>query len=466
MFGARFFLVGIIGFMGALTANAAPDVLVDLNALPGVSAQETTVAGDTALGLRRFILQVEQPVDHFDSAAGTFKQKLVLFHRDYSEPMVLQTSGYSIFSEKLSRVANAFATNQIQVEHRFFSTSAPEPKDWSKLTVRQSAEDFHHIVQIFKTLYQQRWVNTGASKGGMTSIFHRRYFPHDLDGTVADVAPLSFTTEDPRYIGFLEQVGGVEFMDCRAKLDAFQSTVLKRRLELLPSITGSFTSLGSNEVALEHSVIEAPFAFWQYGNPEDANFGCAKVPGPQAKASEIMAFLTQVNDPNGLNDEGIAGFQPYYYQAALELGAPGSNLTNLQGLLQFPYELTQYLPGHAPVTYTDVTMRDMKNWAAQEAVGMMFVYGEFDPWSAGAYTEINSAAQADNHWYQVPRFNHGSNFTKLPDPLKADAIAVLTRWLGKSPAPVPLQHLSLQINGAAESLEDTEMRAIRRRHSH
>jgi hypothetical protein len=44
---------------------------------------------------------------------------------------------------------------------------------------------------------QGKWVNTGASKGGMTSVYHRRFFPNDLDANVAYVAPLSYSQEDP-----------------------------------------------------------------------------------------------------------------------------------------------------------------------------------------------------------------------------------------------------------------------------
>src|SRR4051794_8595110 len=91
---------------GTLSYAADQDeVLSRLQSLPGVQALETTSAGDLASGLRRFELQIIQPVDHFDPSAGTFRQKLVLFHRDFSEPMVLQTSGYKIFVERLSRVA-------------------------------------------------------------------------------------------------------------------------------------------------------------------------------------------------------------------------------------------------------------------------------------------------------------------------------------------------------------------------
>jgi len=299
-------------------------------------------------------------------------------------------------------------------------------------------------------------VNTGASKGGMTSIFHRRFFPNDLNGTVADVAPLSFTVEDPRYIDFVDNAGGTKYAGCRSKLEAVQKALLTRRAELLPSITGDFSMIGEKAIAFEHATIELTFAFWQYGNPEDPVFGCKQVPSPTAPLAELQKFMTQINDPTGLNDEGITGFQPYYYQSAAELGAPASKLSHIQKLLQFPYQLEQYLPEHKPVAYTDATMHDVKDWVAQQGQGLMFVYGEFDPWTAGAYTDLNSAPGADNHWFQVTGGNHGSNFTILTGAAKDDAVAVIGRWLGKKIQPI--QHtFALQ-----ESLEDVELRMRRK----
>ncbi|HTL12521.1 MAG TPA: S28 family serine protease [Bdellovibrionota bacterium] len=457
-------LAFILAFGAAAPVRAADDVLAKLTALPGIAdGKETTTEDDTKAGLRRFVLHVEQASDHFDASKGTFLQKLVLFHRDFTEPMVLQTSGYSIYSEKLSRTAKVFGTNQLQVEHRFFADSHPDPMDWTLLTVRQSAEDFHRIVDIFKALYAGHWVGTGASKGGMTSVFHRRFYPGDLDGTVADVAPMSFTREDPRYVTFVDQAGGAKYEECRGQLERLQEALLQRRDELEPLVDGTYTVLGGKDTSYEHSVIEMPFAFWQYGNPEDADLGCAKAPGPWAEVADLKKFLVGINDPSGYSDTDMAGFGPYYYQAAFELGGPASKLTHLADLLRHPYNLEMYLPQGVTVDYTDVTQRDVGEWVASEATHMMFTYGEFDPWSAGAYTRINAAEGSDNHWFQVPAGNHGSGFTLLPDGPQAEAVAALTRWLGKGPVPAARDADGLR-DLAANSLEDAELRANRKHH--
>lgn len=452
-----FYWIGWLFLSAPLAALADGDVLARLGALPGVTATETTLPIDEGQGLRRFVIQIEQPVDHFDPESGTFRQKLVLFHRGFEEPMVLQTSGYSIFAERLSLPARLFATNQLQVEHRYFEGSSPGLKDWSKLTVRQSAEDFHRIVVVFKSLYGARWINTGGSKGGMTSVYHRRFHPNDLDGTLADVAPLSFSTEDARYISFIEGVGGEKYAMCRERLEGFQATLLSRRDEILPEIDGEHTHLGGKKTSFEHAVLELPFAFWQYGNPDDWVLGCRAIPSKSDPVRKLMDFLVGVNDPSSYGDSFVARFGPYFFQAAAELGAPGTKSSHLGGLITQPYTLDQYLPKGAVTTYEGATMRDIETWVAQEARGILFVYGEYDPWTAGEFKDLNPGS--DNHRYLVAGGNHGAEIDDLAEPQRNEAIATLARWLDKAPASGALRHR----NGVkAKSLRDLEVEAMRK----
>lgn len=450
-------LILLLG-LAFFSSFARADVLDQLKALPGVSAQESTTSEDRAQGLRRFTMTIEQAVDHFSPESATFPQKLVLLHRDFAEPMVLQTSGYVIFGVKLSALARTFATNQLQVEHRFFGDSVPENKDWKMLTVRQSAADFHQIVETFKKLYPARWVNTGRSKGGMTSIFHRRFYPGDLDGTLAEVAPISYATEDSRYINFVDHVGGDAYLACRARLYEVQSTLLRRRAEIEPGIAGEFSMVGSLDRAFEDAVLELPFIFWQYGNPADSRFGCDHIPAPDASADDLAAFLDAVNGVDGYNNKSMEIFQPYYLQAAYELGGPATKLDHLQGQVLYPYDLAHLLPAEAQVEFTPATMRDIQAWVAGESHELMFVYGEFDPWTAGAFRTVNQSAGTNNYWYQQPRGNHGSSFAALPAEDRTEALEVLGRWLNKKPAALLQGFLPMVEDGTLEELEIKAMR--------
>ncbi|MBK6427599.1 MAG: hypothetical protein IPF82_15770 [Blastocatellia bacterium] len=120
--------------------------------------------------------------------------------------------------------------NQVHVEHRYFLPSRPDPVSWPFLNIAQSAADHHAIVTAFRPLYTAKWVSSGASKGGMASVYHRFYYPDDVDATVAYVAPSSHGTQDPRYVAFVASLGSTK---CRNRLLKFQRRALKKREKLV-----------------------------------------------------------------------------------------------------------------------------------------------------------------------------------------------------------------------------------------
>jgi len=398
--------------------------------IPGATAKATTPAFPDAKR-KYYEVSFEQLVDHRNPELGTFKQKLVLAHRGYKEPMVLQTSGYSIFNVAPAAITARFDTNQIQIEHRFFRTSTPASEDWTKLDIKQSADDFHRITEAFRKLYPVRWVNTGASKGGMTSVYHRYFYPRDLEGTVADVAPLSFSDEDMRYVDFIDNVGGDKYGECRVKLLSLQIHLLNHREKFQAMAGGEYTHLGGKDLAFEHAVQEMTFYFWQYGNPESTSTGCAKVPTSDDSDEKVFAFFNAINPmPRNYGDDGLKEFIPYYFQAATQLGSPTLGRAGMEGLLKYTYKVSQYAPKSVKIEYSNAAMIDIGNWVRENGERMMFVYGELDPWSAGMFPEKVSD---DCHWYTVPGGNHGANFTKLAPEWKKEATDVLAKWLGKKP---------------------------------
>lgn len=123
--------------------------------------------------------------------------------------MVLYSGGYglSVFPSQYEPTA-LLGANQLSLEHRFFDFSWPASNDFTLLNIRQAAGDYHRIVQAFKPLYTRRWLTTGGSKGGMAAVYHRYFYPDDVDATVAYVAPNTHGLRDARFVRFLDQVGG------------------------------------------------------------------------------------------------------------------------------------------------------------------------------------------------------------------------------------------------------------------
>jgi hypothetical protein len=70
-------------------------------------------------------------------------------------------------------------------------------------------------------------------------------------------------------------------------------------------------------------------------------------------------------------------------------------------------------------------MFDIQLWLATAGKRVMLVYGQNDPWSAGAFA---LGLAQDSYRYDVPGGNHGSFITQLPEPAQSEALATLARW--------------------------------------
>jgi PS-10 peptidase S37 len=322
-------------------------------------------------------------------------------------------------------------------EHRFFGTSRPEPIDWSQLTIRQAADDAHAMVEALRWIFRGRWINAGVSKGGMTSVYHRRFYPCDVDGTVAFSAPLSIGTADPAYDEFLRRVGGDEWSACRASIVAVQRRLLQERSQVQPLVYGQFTIIPA-EKAYELAVVELPFAFWQYSGPSDYSFGCGTEPRPDAPALDLANFLQRHSSPSELaGDEALATYAPYYVQSQRQLGAPSPPESGVSDLLRWPGAdtPTTYLPPGIPVqTYEPDAMADINEWLDVHGDRVMLVYGEFDPWSA---RKIPLGRATDSYAYVVPAGNHGARLSSLAPDDQTKAFVTLNGWLDRQPVGMP-----------------------------
>lgn len=428
------------------TTSADVDILEALQAIEGLEVQEKPAAHD---GYRFFRLQYEQPADHDDPEGPRFMQRMTLLHREVTAPFVIESNGYFIspLFQFLNEPAELLGANQLLVEHRFFTPSRPEPADWSKLTIEQAAADHHRIIEALRPLYHGKWVSTGGSKGGMTSVYHRRFYPDDVDATVAYVAPQSYGTSDPRYLDFLAQVGDAA---CRQALKDAQREALLRRPAMIERMQEqaaeehvAYDLLGTDR-ALEVAVLELPFTFWQY---QDASL-CAEVPTAASTDDEVWAFLDQVDPPLFWADEELITFEPYYFQAAVQLGYPAVDEANVADLMMYPgldVPSSFIVPGPGKDTVFDPgAMTDVADWLATEGESMLFLYGENDPYSAAAF-ELGGAK--DSFRFFVPEGNHGSEILDLPAADRDAALEALEAWTFVTPV-VPDQRAPMSLRRA------------------
>jgi hypothetical protein len=407
------------------TCLAGTDLLTRIRALPHVVS--ATLAPSDIPHTFFFRILFEQPVDHDRPDGPVFLQRVTLLHRSEASPTVLQLHGYYISpSADQSELTYLLESNQISVEHRFFPPSSPVPPAWGYLTIAQSAADHHRIVESFKNLYSGKWVSTGRSKGGMAAVYHRFFYPSDVDVTVPYVAPSSHGTRDARYVQFVDQLGTAV---CREKLLGFQQTALARRAELLPLIPAyGFDILGADR-ALEFAIVETPFIFWQYSQFNS----CDSIPQQNASATQLFDFLASVTGLFSYSDPGLNAYSAYYYQAATELGGPRYDERRLQGLLSYPREDVpeSYPPLGVEKDFNRALMERIEQWVQTSGEQMLFIYGATDPWSASAF---DPKAKNDSHRLFVTgnAGDHLAGIFDLSDPDFSFASDKLTQWLNSA----------------------------------
>jgi hypothetical protein len=463
------------------------DIREKLESVPAiVSITESQVRPEYYVAGRRFfVLELEQPVDHLDPSAGTFRQTASLYYVSADAPMVLAATGYDISRGNVRSEPSALLdANQLLVEHRYFSTSTPDPVRWEHLTVEQAANDFHAIVAALKPFFPGPWVNTGASKGGMTSIYHRMLFPNDVDATIAYVAPNSLDATDDRYIAFVEDVflrNGEGL--CREKVRDLQRAIIAHRDAVEPVMLAeaaadgdAFTLLGATPAeaaarALEFATVEAPFALWQYsGDPArdcDVLLTLSTNAADFATSAELgenlyAFFLVTLGGVGSwFGDDALFHYQSFYYQSATELGGPDYPMTAPGELLASGIaDDPRVYPPHAPAkAYDAALMTDAQAWVSTQGERILFVYGENDPWTAGAFTE-NPARDQVRYTVFGPRHgNHSAAIQWLPLEEQAAAMATLRGWLGLGgPAATSTAPGALRIRAPVPFDEDALLR--------
>lgn len=452
----------------ALFAFAALSVTVSFAQLPGkldslaalYKSEIPAVSGIKELNVsdkmknpfkEKYVLFVEQPVDHSDPSKGTYRQRVIVMVADYNAPTVLVTEGYGAayglnprYREEISNLLN---TNIVLVEHRYFMESIPfkqddssitdETLDWSYMNAPNQAADLHNVNQLFRKIFPSKWVATGISKGGQTTMFYTAYYPQDIDVSVPYVGPLCRAAEDGRHEPFLENYVGTP--QDRAKIKAFQTEFLKRRATIRPlfeklSREKGYTYKIPLDAVYDYCVLEFPFAFWQWGNP------VSSVPDPETATDEQMfKTLVAASGPDYFA-EGSAS-APFFVQAATELGYYGYDTKPFKGLLTIKdakgYLNRLFVPQSQTFKFDTYLYKKVKAFLADTDSKMIFIYGQYDPWSSVMPVapvkneELKAKGKGRNTMalFIEPGGSHRARISTLPEKEKAEAIALLKEWL-------------------------------------
>lgn len=383
---------------------------------------------------KAYQIVLDEPLDHKNPAARTFKHYVYLSHIDTKMPTVLITEGYNA-NPRTYELSKILKGNQVQVEYRFYGKSRPDTIPWQYLKNDQAVEDYHKLVTKLKRLYTGKWISTGISKGGETVLIYKSKFPWDVAVAVPYVAPLINGQEATRTEQHIKTVGSAA---CRAKIAEFQRNVLKNRDSILGEISNyaaannmRFTELSAEE-ALEYAVLEFPFSFWQWGGK------CEEIPAENATAKVMFAYINAIVGIGFYNDQTYDELLPSYYQHLTELGYYGFDTTPVKDLLKVVHNPTnrRFAPKNVDLTYNPNYINEVRDFAENKGNKILYIYGEYDTWGACApnpKSHVNALKMV---------LKAGSHKTRIKDFSAEDQKRIyekLQNWLGYSVTIYPLE---------------------------
>lgn len=356
-------------------------------------------------------LKIKQPIDHNDASKGFFYQKVHFYHRGFEQPTIMETNGYDLYV-RASEMVDYLQSNYLNIEHRYFGESIPEGKPWQYLTMEQVADDLHEINQLFKELYKGKWISTGISKGGQTTIYYRYFYPNDVDVSIPYVAPFNQSLEEPRIYNFLNQVGE---KSCRDKIQKIQIQLFENKEAILEKLNWyakganlTFDYIGSLEKAFEYAVLEYSFAFWQSGH------SCELIPTTD-NIDELTDYFLSISNIDFFSDRDINKYASHYYQAGTQLGYYGYDITPFKKYVSFTSNpLATFMPeGTSYSSFDDKLIKKVKTWLDEKANNIIYVYGETDTWSASM---VIPSKKVNSKSYVLPKKDHGQARVKNMSP--------------------------------------------------
>ncbi len=426
----RKILFFILPLLIPLLANAGESRLLQfLHAIPGAEVK----AIDSSAWVECYLLMLPQPVDHANPGGPQFRQKIIVGHRGYDRPVVMETEGYGaqwVNGFIVGEPARLLDANQLYIEHRYFGNSVPEKMDWRYLTAGQDAADYHAIRELFGKIYSGKWIATGVSKGGQTATEYKVFYPDDVDVTIPYVAPINYKRLDKRINRHFRIVGTDE---CRDLIRDIQLYLLKNKKVTLPLYDSICKKQGFNfrimdvETAFDYSVLELPFSFWQY------TADCSRLPARNDfNPLGMVSYLINIVSPFWYTDASKA-FEPANYQFYTQLGYYEYNEWPFRKYLKHKdYPNSAFVPQDADIRWDNSYIRKMKRFLKGDPQHMLYIYGESDPWGA---TSAPIKPGGGSLKVVISNGTHGANIASMSPLQKQMVFDTLEKWLNmKLPA--------------------------------
>lgn len=397
-------LVVVLGLVAALCACNKKDVPSfgeQVKGLEIVSVLEPFQPEENPGGYSEmYRVQFRQPVDHNNPAAGTFTQHAMLYYLGADRPTVLYTCGYEM-GEKYTHLryhslAVNLKANMVVVEHRYYGESKVEndPR-WEYLTLEQAATDDHAIFQALKALLPGKWVSTGVSKDGQTSLFFRYFYPDDIDVTTVFCAPMLTSFADTSVERYIQQECGTpeqrEAMSAllRRLLESGENGLYAKALKMVGE---QFPDYNFDFTQYVVACMEYPFGIYSYAEDE--------ILPPDTSDEKLLERIVADWVQEVVEDEFGDIFYCSNIQQAKQLGSyiytgeayadllEGSSFdaSRVPGIIYPLKEEDKWLYE----TYDNTVCKDIvDHFLPETTLPVLMVYSKNDPWTGGMPKNVN-----------------------------------------------------------------------------
>jgi len=243
---------------------------------------------------RTYVIYYHQPLNHAQPNGEQFPLRALVSVFRNGDPTKavnhVYATGYNLDLEYLYRpdstfyqsntecdaeIAHRYKANFIQIEHRYFQFSAPT-QCWTRLDylrAEEAAADFHALFEAFKKVLKGKYVMSGVSKGGITTLLQHRFYPNDMDIYVPYSAPFFDTDRDIEMQKYWYTTGwNKEWLD---RFMSFRRNALARKESILTiyfKMVGDASTKPKQDSLYWHYLrAAADFGFWEHAYSDTAS---------------------------------------------------------------------------------------------------------------------------------------------------------------------------------------------------
>ena len=372
-------------------------LFTDIKENPDTSAMKKKENGELDYQ-SQYSMFISQPVNHNQPDGDKFKQKVCILFRGYDRPTIMVTEGYlwRRFSDAEDIGINLNA-NMVHVEHRNFGESYTQDKGkWEFETSAQASADLHAVYQALKPIFKGKWMSTGTSKSGETSMDYAYYYPNDMNLAAAFCSPFNVSLSDKAFGKYLfNEVDTEELRDVIKKNIRWALTDGEKGLYL--SVCKTLKEVGEPEPTFTEyvfNIFDTYFNVFQYTLPSKHQEALEEM--TKDEKSYVNAICNTI-----MGNRNLA-FYTYFVDCAKEQGLPNPGFDYFADLLEgtsFKAEdvLASLLKEEDRwlLNYYDNSQRiDIReNFFVNSTMPLLFFYSKNDPWSAGQPDKLGSNAK-------------------------------------------------------------------------